>query len=151
MAVYAVTSDDTITIGNRALVDLADADTTKVDIPNDMADVKTGKNGNGIISRNRQGDNANVTLRLVRGSSDDAYMQNLLTAARNNWVGQTLLKGQFIKMLGDGNGNVVRDIYSLSGGVFLKNVAGLENVNGETEQAVAVYELKFVNVSRSLQ
>ncbi len=151
MAVYAVTSDDTITIGNRALVNFADGDTTKVDIPNDMAEVKTGKNGNGIISRNRQGDNANVTLRLIRGSSDDSYLQNLLTAAKNNWTGQKLLTGQFVKMLGDGNGNTVRDVYDLAGGVFLKQVPGLENVNGETEQAVAVYELKFVNVSRSLQ
>lgn len=151
MAAYTVTSDDSLTIAGRVFTDFADGDVTVVEFPNDLADSKTGKNGNGIISRNRQGDNATVVLRLLRGSSDDAFMQNLMAAALNNWTGQTLLTGTFVKQLGDGSGNISHDTVTLNGGFFSKQVATKENVEGQTDQGAAIYNLKFIAASRSIQ
>lgn len=151
MAAFTVTSDDSLTLAGRVLVDFADADVTVVEFPNDLADSKTGKNGNGIISRNRQGDNATLTLRLLRGSSDDSFLQGLLNSALNNWTGQTLLTGEFVKQLGDGQGNVARDVYTFSGGFFSKKVNGKENVEGQTDQGASIYTIKFIDVERSIQ
>lgn len=151
MPAYTVTSDDSLTISGRVFVDFADGDVTMIEYPNDLADSKTGKNGNGIISRNRQGDNATMVLRLLRGSSDDQFMQNLMAAALNNWTGQTLLTGEFVKQLGDGQGNVARDVISLQGGFFSKQVAAKENVEGQTDQGAAIYNLKFIVAARSIQ
>lgn len=151
MASYTVTSDDSLTIAGRVFTNFADGDVSVVEFPNDLADSKTGKNGNGIISRNRQGDNATLVLRLLRGSSDDAFLQNLMAAALNNWTAQTLLSGQFVKQLGDGGGNLRRDVVTLAGGFFSKQVATKENVEGQTDQGAAIYNLKFISASRNIQ
>lgn len=151
MPAYTVTSDDSLTLAGRVFVDFANGDVTKVDFPDNLGDSITGKNGNGIISRNRKGDNSTLVLRLLRGSSDDQFMQNLMNAALLNWTGQTLLTGEFVKQLGDGQGNISRDVLSFSGGYFQKQVAAMENVEGQTEQGASVYSLKFIGTARSLQ
>jgi hypothetical protein len=61
-----------------------------------------------------------------------------------------LFRGQFVKRVGDGNGNITQEIYAMSGGIFTKEVDVVSNVEGETEQAVALYRLKFTNAPRSL-
>ena len=38
----------------------------------------------------------------------------------------------------------------MSGGVFMKQVEGKSNVEGETEQSIAVYAIKFSNAPRVL-
>ncbi len=58
--------------------------------------------------------------------------------------------GQFIKKLGDGAGNVASDTYVLSGGVFSKQVEGKTNVEGEVDQSVAMYTMKFANSPRAI-
>ena len=57
---------------------------------------------------------------------------------------------EFIKKLGDGQGNILSDIYVLSGGIFMKQVEGKSNVEGDTEQSVAIYMMKFSNAPRAL-
>lgn len=151
MGAYTVTSDDSLTLNGRVFVDFADGDVTMIQYPNDMSASKTGKNGNGIISRNRQGDNATAVLRLLRGSPDDQFLQNLLSAALNGWTTQTLLSGEFVKQLGDGAGGTARDVLSLAGGTFKKQVEAKENVEGQTDQGVAIYSLEFITCFRSIQ
>lgn len=147
---FVVTSDDTLTLNGNVFTDFADGDITVISFPNMKADSKTGKNGNGIISQNQMGKNATMVLRLLRGSADDQFMQNLMLTADNNWVGQSLLSGTFVKMLGDGSGATNSDNYTLSGGYFEKNVEGKENVDGQTDQGVAIYNLKFITCTRAI-
>jgi hypothetical protein len=68
MATVALSGSDTIIINTRIMSDLADGDVAVLEFPNNMAEVKTGKNGNSIYALNESGKNAELTLRVIRGS-----------------------------------------------------------------------------------
>lgn len=148
MPTVALTGQDTIKLGNRSLTDFADGDVGKLSFPNDIMGVKTGKNGNSLFAFNNTGRQCDVELRVVRGSADDKFLQSGLTQMENNPTGFVLLDGSFIKVVGDGNGNVVNDTYVMSGGVYTREVDVLSNSDGTTEQAVSVYRFKFTNAPR---
>lgn len=146
----ALSGSDTINIQNRVLADLADGNCVELTFPNDIASVKTGKNGNSIYGLNESGKQCEVKIRVLRGSADDKFLNNLLAQQQANFAGFTLLIGQFIKKVGDGLGNITSDTYIMSGGVFTKIPEGRTNVEGESEQSVSIYTLKFSNAPRVL-
>lgn len=148
MPTIALSGQDTIIINNQILVGLADANCVELTFPNDIANVKTGKNGNSIYGFNESGRQCEVKLRLIRGSSDDQFLNNLLAQQQANFAGTVLMIGQFVKKLGDGAGNITSDTYILSGGVFTKQVEAKSNTDGEVDQSVAMYTLKFSNAPR---
>lgn len=148
MATVALTGSDTIQINNQVLTGLADGNCVEMTFPNDIANVKTGKNGNSIYGLNESGKQCEVKLRIIRGSTDDKFLNNLLAQQQGNFAGTVLMIGQFIKKLGDGAGNITSDTYIMSGGIFSKIPEAKTNVEGETEQSVAMYTLKFSNAPR---
>lgn len=150
MATFTVTSDDTLTLNNHVFVDQAFGDVSRVTIPNELVNMKTGKNGNTVFAGNASGFNGDLELRLLRGSADDQFMQGLVLTPTSSLPAQTFLSGTFVKTLGDGQGNVVHDTYTLSGGIIAKVPDGRENVEGDTEQAVVSYKVKFANVGRAI-
>lgn len=150
MGSVAMTGNDTITLNNQIFADLADGNCVELTFPNDIASVKTGKNGNSIYGLNETGKQCEVKLRLIRGSSDDKFMNALLAQQQANFSGFPLMIGQFIKKLGDGQGNITSDTYIISGGVFTKQVEAKMNVEGESEQSVSIYTMKFSNAPRVL-
>lgn len=145
MAAVALSGNDTITINNRIIADLADGNCVELTFPNDIANVKIGKNGNAIYGLNTTGQMSEAKLRIIRGSADDQFLNNLLVQQQNNFAGTVLANGQFIKKLGDGQGNITSDTYVMSGGIFSKIPEAKTNVEGETEQSVAIYTMKFAN------
>ena len=148
MSTIALSGSDTININDRVFADLADGDCVKLTFPNEIASVKTGKNGNSIYGLNESGKQADLEIRLIRGSADDKFMNGLLAQQQANFAGFVLMIGEFIKKLGDGAGNISSDTYIVSGGVFTKQVEGKTNVDGDTEQSVSMYTLKFSNSPR---
>jgi len=150
MASVALSGADTININGRVLVDFADGMVGDLTFPNDIANVKTGKNGNSLYGLNESGKQAELKLRLIRGSSDDKYLNGQMAQQQLNFAGTVLLVGQFIKKIGDGQGNITSDTYVTSGGVFTKQVEAKMNVEGDTEQSVAIYTIKFSNAPRSI-
>lgn len=150
MSTIALSGSDTIVLNNNPLADLADGNCVELTFPNDIANVKTGKNGNSIYGLNESGKQCEVKLRVVRGSNDDKFLNNLLAQQQNNFDQTVLMIGQFVKKIGDGQGNVTSDTYIMSGGVFTKQVEAKTNVEGETEQSVAIYTMKFSNAPRVL-
>lgn len=148
MPTIALSGQDTIIIQNQVIQALADQNVVELTFPNDIATVKTGKNGNSIFGYNATGQNADVKVRTIRGSADDQFLNNLLSQQQANFSGATLLSGEFIKKLGDGSGNITNDTYVLSAGVFQKQVGAKSNVDGDTEQSVSEYMIKFASVVR---
>ncbi len=148
MSTIALSGNDTVIINNRIFADLADGNVSELTFPNDIATVKTGKDGNSIYGLNESGKQSELKLRLIRGSSDDKFMNGLLSNQQANFAGFPLMVGQFIKKIGDGTGNIKSDTYIMSGGVFTKQVEAKSNVEGESEQSVAIYTLKFSNSPR---
>jgi hypothetical protein len=139
---------DTITINNYLLSALADGDVVDLRFPNDIAAVKTGKNGNSIYAFNEMGKQCEVVMRVMRGSADDKFLLGLLSAQQNNFSGTVLMIGTFIKQIGDGLGNITSDTYIMSGGVFTKIPEAKSNVEGNTDQSIVIYTMKFSNAPR---
>lgn len=150
MPTTSLTGKDTITINGRKLNDFADGNVAELTFPNDLATLKTGKNGNTIYGFNYSGRQCEVTLRLMRGSADDVFMNALLLTLKNNPPAFALMVGEFDKNVGDGTGQITVDAYILSGGTFKRETDVKENADGDTEQAVAIYHLIFSNAPRSI-
>lgn len=149
MPVFALTGNDTIQIAGRVLRNFGDGDVAKVVFPNDIVAVKTGKYGNSVFNAMSSGQQSEVELRIIRGSSDDAFLNDLLSTQRADLPSFDLIDGYFVKRIGDGSGNVVNDSYILAGGVFTKIPEVAENTEGNTDPALAIYHLKFSNGKRS--
>lgn len=146
----SLTGKDTIIVSGRVLNDFADGDTCKLDYPNDLSVMKTGKNGNTIYAYQYSGLQCTVELRILLGGTDDAFLQGLLSLFNQNPPAFTLMTGEFIKNVGDGDGNIIPVSYVLSGGTFKKQVPAVENADGDTNQAIAVYTLQFSNSPRQV-
>jgi len=151
MSVVAMSGNDTIIINNRNFTDLADDNAVELTFPSDIAQVKTGKNGNSIYGLNTTGLQAELKIRLIRSAPDDIFFNDLLSQQNANFAGFPLMIGQFIKKIGDGAGNITSDTYNLSGGVFTKQVEAMTNVSGESSQSVSIYSLKFSNAPRAIR
>lgn len=150
MSIISLCGDDVIQLNGQTLVDFADGDTAVLDFPNDLTNAKTGKDGNSIFAFNNTGRQCTFVLRLLRGGADDTFLNNLFALYINSPAAFALLTGEFIKNIGDGQGNITQDIYQLSGGIFKRGVNAKENTEGDTEQAIAVWNLLFTNAPRSL-
>lgn len=150
MAAVALSGSDTIKINNKILADFADGDVAVLNFPNELANVKTGKNGNSIYSFNETGRQCELVLRVIRGSADDKFMQSLLSSMKANFSSFILMTGEFIKKVGDGAGNLTNDTYVMSGGIFTKDIEAKSNTEGDAAQSVVVYTMKFANGPRAI-
>lgn len=150
MATISLSGQDTIQINNQVLADLADQNCVELTFPNDIANLKLGKNGNAIYGFNEMGKQCEVKVRCVRGAGSDQFLNNLLAQQQLNFSGTVLMIGQFVKKLGDGQGNLTSDTYILSGGIFSKQVEAKMNTEGDTEQSVSVYTMKFSQSPRAI-
>ena len=147
MSIYALTGKDTITINNIPLNDFADGDIGTVDIPNDIFTLQTGKDGNTIFALDESGSNATLTVRLIASSADDKRLNGLIPQSEN-FASTIVLTGSFVKMIGDGQGNISLNSYVMAGGMVQKLPNLKTNVNGDTSQAVVEYIIKFAKAAR---
>lgn len=150
MAVYALTGADSFILNDRVFNDMADGSTVSITFPNEKVGHTTGKNGNTIFATDKQGLNAEVNLRLVAGSSDDIWLNGRNIEQERDLPTFTVLNGSFSKRIGDGAGKVKFINYVLLGGVFRQNIDTNENLQGETEQGIAVYRLFFAQAERTI-
>lgn len=151
MPIATITADDTLTLFNRVFADLADKDVSVLTFNDDIATMTTGKNKNSLYAENQKGNNGELVLRVARGSSDDQFLNTQYLAQTVDLPSFTLVSGSAVKRTGDGQGNVVSDSYTMQGGFFMKNIDYKENVEGDTDQAVAVYRMKFALVTRGIK
>lgn len=148
MATQALSGKDTIVIDGHIFNDQSDDDVVTVTYPNDLATVKTGKNGTAIFGQNEGGRQADVTIKVIRGSADDKFLLARQTVQVADLASFTNMTGTFVKKIGDGKGNISNDTLILSGGVFSKYSETKSNVGGDTEQSSIMYHLKFANAIR---
>lgn len=150
MQSFSLSGNDTVTISGYTLTGQADGDIATVNFPNEFVKVKTGKNGNSIFAKDETGRQVDVSLRVLRGSTDDKFLNSIVASYLADPAGFVLLDGQFVKRIGDGVGNVSYDSILLDGGVPTKPPGMVENTDGNTDQSVAVYEFKYTVSSRTL-
>jgi hypothetical protein len=150
MSTVSLTGRDSLIIDGRVILDLADGDNSAITFPNEIMAVKTGKGGNTLYADNATGKQADLSLRIIRGSADDRFLNAKLKQQDRDPAAFPLMSGRFIKRTGNGFGFVTNDTHVLQGGVFFKNVETKSNAEGDTEQSVAVYSLRFGNVVRAI-
>ena len=151
MSSVALTGNDTLVINNQVLdTGLADEDVVMLEFPNNIANVKVGKNGNALFALNESGNICHAVIRVLRGNATDQFLNNLLSQQQANFAGTILLQGQFVKKVGDGAGNITSDTYVVSAGVFDKLVPAKTNTSGNTDQSISVYEIMFAQAVRVL-
>ena len=148
--VISLTGSDTVTIAGRVLADFATTDIATLTFPNELANLKTGKNGNTIYAENTTGRQADFVLRLIMGSSDDIFMQGKFAQQMNDFSKFTLLSGSFVKHVGNGTGGVGDISYSLIGGIFTKGVEAKTNIEGDVEQSIAIWTMRFSSSNRAI-
>jgi hypothetical protein len=152
MSVSLTGSDTTILskLGaqDRVMKDFGDGDCISIDIPNNLAEVKSGKDENAIIAFNASGQVATATLRIIAGSADDKFLNSEITSYKGNRAGYILLSGEFIKRVGNGAGVISNIIYKFSNGLVQKYPTTKENTDGDTEQSLTIYQLIFARVDR---
>jgi hypothetical protein len=149
MATISLTGNDTIQISGRVLRNLGDGDVVKLTFPNELIGMKSGKNGNTVANSNAQGRQAEVELRLLRGSPDDIALQTQLAAQLADLPSFQVLDGYFVKRIGDGSGGISFDTYIGKFGLFLKIPEAAENVEGNTDPALAIYHIKYGTFKRA--
>ena len=147
----SLTGRDTIQVDNRVLNDLADGDSVMLSFPNDIAAVKTSKNGNTIYALNNTGMQVEVTIRVLTGSADDKYLNSRMAEMKLDFSKYVLLTGVFAKRVGDGAGNLTSVIYQCAGGVFKRQPESKTNAEGDTTQSVVIYTIAYGNGDRSIQ
>lgn len=147
---YRLTGDDTFIVWDRTITDLADGDVVTIVADNNIAASVVGKGGNIIIAKDEQGKKCTITLRVLKGSPDDAFIQQYYSTYELDSVSFIVGNGSFAKRLGDGEGNVVYDTRYLKAIHFTKPPYDATfNVNGGTDQAVTVYTMQAM-IQRTL-
>lgn len=143
MGAVALSGNDTIIINGRIFADFGDGDVAMLEFPNEGMTVTTGKNGNSLYAFNSSGQQVNVTLKLLKGTGDDKFLNDLLASNFADPAAFVLMTGSFIKRMGTGTGETFNDTYILSGGVFTKGVDVKTNVSGDTEEVISTYLMAF--------
>ena len=149
MSTYTLTGDDTIIINDIPLNDFPNGDIATLDLPNNLMEIATGKNGNTIFALDEAGNNATLTVRVLLSSNDDKRLNSLVPPSEG-FAGYILLTGSVIKQVGDGAGNISYNTYLLQGGMVQKKPAIKSNVNGDVEQAIVEYVIQFANAARAI-
>lgn len=144
----ALTGKDTTILDTRMLTDFGTGDVVNITVPNNLVEVKQGKNGNAIFAYNASGKQVLTTIRVIRGSPDDKYLSARMQEYINDPAAFIPIAGEFIKRIGDGTGNITNEVYQMSGGVIQKMPEVKENIEGDTEQAIAIYPIIFANNDR---
>lgn len=148
MSTVAMSGNDTLIIDQRVFTDFPNGDVGALTFPQGLVECKTGKNGNSTFALNNMGKQADHVIKLIRGSDDDKFMLSRLTGMQKNFPSFVLLQGSFTKNIGDGKGGVAADTYSLGSGAFVKLIEAKENADGDTEQNIAEYHLKWAKAIR---
>jgi hypothetical protein len=144
----ALTGNDTIVLNGLVLTDFADGDVAELKFNNDLVEVVNGKNDNAIFALNSKGKQGEMTIKLLRGSSDDLVMSAQLNLMQLDFPSYVLLNGSFTKRIGNGFGLSMTDLYLAKGGVISRIPDVVSSSDGKTEQAITTYTIKFAKVIR---
>jgi hypothetical protein len=133
------------------LTDVADGDYFTMVFDADLMNMKVSKDGNAIYAINETGNIAKCTYRIQLGSGTDSGLNSKLQAMKADPAGFALMAGSYSVRVGDGMGKTKDVVYQVSNGIFKRWPSAKVNSEGDTEQAVAVWTIDFLNQSRSIQ
>lgn len=150
----AYTAQDIIIVkdyqGEWILSDLADGTVAELTAPNELSTTTTGYNGNSLTSHNEPGRQRECTLRIVKGSGDDKRLNKNYNMWKNRNLLFQPLKITFTKNIGHGDGTITKDTVECFAGFPAGQPSQSMVMDGNTEQVVSIYMLRFGNSERSM-
>lgn len=148
----AYTGKDTICLedfnGKWVLNGLADGTVAELSAPNELSATTTGYNGNSLGSHNEPGRQRELTLRLVKGCLDDKRLNTNYNLWKDRSDSFIPLKGFFTKLIKNESGANVLDTVECYFGLPAGQPTQQTIVDGNTEQVVSVYTIRFGNSRR---
>jgi hypothetical protein len=151
MPIYTLCGRDTLTLDGRNITNFADGTVISLEHPNETTTVTSGKGGNTIYASNEAGQNANLTLRILKGSDDDGWLNGRQIAQHQSLSDFILITGTLVRRFGSGivGGETGREVYTLEGGVFVTIPATSVDTTGTQDQGVSIYQIRFARAPRT--
>jgi hypothetical protein len=135
-------ANTTVTLNGRVFVDLANGDAVKIAFPNEVSSKTMGINKSSVIKQRMDKDSADVTIRVLKASTDDVFLNNALNQPSPTIFGGSI-KTNFSR---DGVDGV--DSYALENGTIMKRPEDTRNnVDGEE---IMEYSIAFVSAVRMI-
>jgi hypothetical protein len=147
MSSVVLLSDDTIDINGTVLTALSNGTYSELTFGDELTTTEIGKNGNALITRKSAGQRGELSIRIMTGSADDKYLNNLLVSQMSKAPSFVPLTGYAAKIM-NVDGKPVTLTYTFSGGSFMKQVESMSTTEGSADQIVSVYRLRFAVVTR---
>jgi hypothetical protein len=139
---------DTLTLNDKTITDIANGDYAVIDFPNNISSTTIGKNNNILKKQMANGKLCRLTIRLTRGSVDDIFLQDLFDLQQRDFAAFNLLEGQAVKRIGDGEGNITRDIYDFSAMDFEKIPNSVSSTEENVEELITIWQLSGLGERR---
>lgn len=148
------TAQDTITMtdynGEWLLADFADGTVAELAAPNELSSMTTGYNGNGLGSHNEPGRQRQLTLRVVKGSTDDKRLNSNYNLWKNRDIRFRPIQGSFTKNIAHSDGSMTNDTVECFFGLPAGQPTQMTDTAGNTEQVVSIYMLRFADSNRTM-
>lgn len=148
MGAVALTGRDTIQVGGHVFTCFGDGDVANLTFENDIAQSVRGKNGNFVVSEDAKGGSATLVIKLILGSVDDIFLNSQLTAYRAFSPAYVLMRGNFVKLIGQGTGAILPISYRGTGGYVSKLPDANSSSDGKTDDGQVTWTVKFADVQR---
>lgn len=145
----AYTGQDIIKYKDRILNDFANGDVAIITYPNELHGMANGKNGNAMAAHNEQGNQAELQLRVIKGSPDDKYLNSEVIAWKTHSPSFTPANAELTKVISVDNG-LTNEVTSLGFLIPSANIETKTNTDGDTEQVVSVYRFRAGRSERAL-
>lgn len=148
------TATDTIVCedyqGKWVLNDFAAGSVAELTAPNDLSSTTTGYTGNSLGAHNEPGRQRECSLRIVKGSSDDKRLNKNYNLWKDRNILFKPLKMSFTKNIAHEDGSITKDTVDCFFGLPAGQPSQVINTEGDTEQVISVFMLRFGNSERSL-
>lgn len=136
--------------GEWTLTDFADGTVAQLTAPNELSQSATGWNGNGLGAHNEPGRQRECALRLVKAAGDDKRFNENYNLWKNRDIRFKPLKATFTKNIGHGDGSITKDTVECFFGLPAGQPEQVTDVEGNTDQVVSQYMIRFGNSERSM-
>lgn len=136
--------------GEWILSDFANQTVATLAAPNELSQTSTGYNGNSLGAHNEPGRQRECTLRLVKASGDDKRLNKNYNLWKNRDLRFKPLKMSFTKNVAHSDGSVTADTVECFFGLPAGQPEQTNDVEGNTDQVVSVYMIRFGNSERSM-
>lgn len=156
MPAFSLVGDATVSItpaggATRVLTDFADGTIFDIDYVSDLINSTTGKEGNTVFVKDERGRNGKGSMRILKGSSDDNYLNGLFTDMKSSFgSGTKILTIDIVRKIVDGTGTTLTESFNLQGCLLTQMPKTSVNVHGDTEQAISVWNMVAADVNRSI-